>query len=94
MYAVDVSKLGGKENPTNMAFGFRTSHKLNFFEDEGCHKVVILNPAPTTAFAVYEREYTPIDNGEKIGNYTVYTASGLFNHIERQSRHSRRDYDY
>ena len=94
MYAVDVSKLGGKENPTNMAFGFRTSHKLSFPEAEGCHKVVILNPTPTTAFAVYEREYTSIDTGERIGNYTVYTASGLFNHIERQSRKSRRDYDY
>lgn len=93
MYAVDVSKLGGRENPTNMVFGFRTSHKLNFSEDEGCHKVVILNPTPSTAFAVYEREYTPIDTGEKIGDYTVYTASGLFNHIERQRRRLR-DYDY
>ena len=94
MYAVDVSKLGGKENPTNMAFGFRTSHKLSFAEAEGCHKVVILNPTPTTAFAVDGRDYTPIDTGERIGDYTVYTATGLFNHIERQSRKSRRYYDY
>lgn len=94
MYAVDVSKLGGKENPTNMAFGYRTSHKLSFAEAEGCHKVAILNPTPTTAFAVDGRDYTPIDTGERIGDYTVYTASGLFNHIERQSRKSHRDYDY
>ena len=94
MYAVDVSKLGGKENPTNLAFGYRTSHKLSFAEAEGCHKVVILNPTPTTVFAVDGRDYTPIDTGERIGDYTVYTATGLFNHIERQSRKSRRDYDY
>ena len=90
---VDVSKMGGKENPTNLIFGFRTSHKLKFPEGEG-HNVVILNPTPTTAYAMWEREYFPIDTGEDMGDYTIYTASGIFNHIERQSRKGRYDYDY
>ena len=91
-YMVDVSTLGGKENPTNLIFGFRTSHKLNFPEIEG-HNVVILNPTPTTAYSVAGREYHPIDTGENFGTYTLYTASGLFNHIERQSRKGRYDYE-
>ena len=93
MQAVDISQLGGKENPTNMTFGFRIAHKLKFPEGEG-HKVVILSPTPTTAFSVQGREFSPIDTGERIGDYTIYTATGLFNHIERQSRKGKRDYDY
>lgn len=91
--AIDISKMSGKENPTNMIFGFRMAHKLNFPDAEG-NKVVILNPTPTTAFAVEGREYRSIDTGENMTNYTIYTASGLFNHIERQSRKGQRDYEY
>ena len=92
-YVVDISNFGGKENPTNLVFGFRTSHKLKFPEGEG-HRVVILNPTPTTAYAIDEHSCRPIDTGENMGEYTLYTATGLFNHIERQSRKGRRDYDY
>lgn len=91
--AVDISNMGGKENPTNMMFGFRIAHKLNFPEEHG-KKTVILNPTPTTAFSVEGREYQSIDTGEQIGDYTIYTATGLFNHIERQSRKGKMDYDY
>ena len=92
-YVVDISNFGGKENPTNLVFGFRTSHKLKFPEGEG-HRVVILNPTPTTAYAIDEHSCRPIDTGENMGEYTLYTATGLFNHIERQSRKGRSDYDY
>jgi hypothetical protein len=91
--AVDISQLGGKANPTNFVFGYRTSHKLKFPEGEG-HKAVILNPTPTTAFVMEDRFFKSIDTGEVVGDYTIYTASGLFNHIERQSRKGRRDYEY
>ena len=91
--AVDVSQLGGKENPTNLVFGYRTSHKLNFPEGDG-HNIVILNPTPTTAYAMYGYEYHPIDTGENMKNYTIHTATGFFNYIERQSRKGRSDYDY
>lgn len=91
--AVDISQMGGKENPTNLIFGFRSSHKLNFPEIEG-HKVVILNPTPTTAYAIDSHSCRSIDTGENMGEYTLYTATGIFNHIERQSRKTFRDYDY
>lgn len=91
--AVDISNMGGKQNPTNMIFGFRMSHKLKFPEGEG-KKTVILSPTPTTAFSVESREYQTIDTGEVIGDYTIYTSTGLFNHIERQSRKGKMDYDY
>ena len=89
--AVDISSWGGKENPTNMIFGFRMAHKLEFPEGEG-HKAVILSPVPTTAFALYGKETKPIDTGEDMKNYTIYTATGFFNHIERESRKGMKDY--
>ena len=88
---VDISSWGGKENPSNLIFGFRTSHKLNFREIEGAQNIVILNPTPTTAYATDGCEYRPIDTGEDMKNYTIYTATGLFNHIERKNRKSRFD---
>lgn len=90
---VDISKMGGKSNPTNMIFGFRSSHKFKFPEGEG-RKAVILSPAPTTAYSMSGREFNPIDTGEDMKNYTIYTPTGLFNHVERQSRKGKMDYDY
>ena len=87
---VDISNLGGNQNPTNMIFGYRMLHKLVFPEIEG-QKIVILNPTPTSAYAVADSECKPIDTGEDMTNYTIYTATGLFNHIERQNRKSRFD---
>ena len=91
--AVDISQMGGKENPTNMIFGYRMAHKFKFSEGEG-HKTVILSPTPTTAFSLEGRIAKPIDTGENMKNYTIYTPTGFFNHIERQSRKGKRDYDY
>ena len=91
--AVDISQMGGKENPTNMIFGFRMAHKFKFPEGEGC-KTVILSPTPTTAFSLEGTTTKPIDTGENMKNYTIYTPTGFFNHIERQSRKGKRDYDY
>ena len=93
-YAVDVSNLGGKDNPTNLILGFRTSHKLTMSKIESEHNVVILNPAPTTAFVTDGFTHRSVDTGEVVGDYTIYTSTGLFNHIERQSRKGQRDYEY
>ena len=91
--AVDIGKMGGKENPTNLVFGFRMAHKLRFPDVEG-KRIVILNPTPTTAYALEGRECRSIDTGEDMKNYTIYTATGLFNHMERQSRKGKnRIYD-
>ncbi|MBQ8409812.1 MAG: hypothetical protein IJY39_13210 [Clostridia bacterium] len=87
---VDIGKMGGKENPTNMIFGYRMSHKLNFPDIEG-KRIVILNPTPTTAFAVEGSEFRLIDTGEDMHKYTIYTATGFFNHVERQSRRDKYD---
>ena len=88
---VDISTWGGNTNPTNLIFGFRMAHKLIFPEIEG-KRVVILNPTPTTAFAVEETLFRPIDTGEDMKNYTIYTATGFFNLIERESRRDKFDF--
>ena len=87
---VDVGQLGGKENPTNLIFGYRTVHRLNFPESQG-KRIVILNPTPVSVYAIEGRESKPIDTGEDMKNYTIYTATGLFNHIERKNRKNRFD---
>ncbi len=77
--AVDVSKLGGDENPTNRIFGYYRAFDLSFPETEG-KKCVILNPTPTKAFMLDEsNKPSPIDTGMKIFDYTVYTATGFYN---------------
>ncbi len=86
---VDIRSWGGKTNPTNMIFGYRSAHKLNFASVEG-KLTILLNPTPTTAYAIYENECKAIDTGEIIGNYTVHTATAFFNHIERRSRAKHR----
>lgn len=83
--AIDPSTLGGKENPTNHVFGARTSHRLNFPELEG-ERTVIINPVPTSVFSLSETSSTakPIDTGERMYGYTVYTATGFHNMVERE----------
>ncbi len=82
---VDIRNWGGKTNPTNLVFGFRSSHKLKFPKKPG-NLTLILNPTPTTAYALFEHECKAIDTGEVIGPYTLYTATAFYNHIERRSR--------
>lgn len=91
--AVDISSWGGNKNPTNMIFGFRMKHKLRFPDTDG-KPTVLFNPVSTTAFSLNGTMTKPVDTGEDMTKYTIYTASGFFNHIERQSRKGKRDYDY
>ena len=90
---VDISSWGGNENPTNMILGFRMKHNIVFPDIEG-KTVILLNPVSTTAFSLQGRQTKPIDTGEDMKKYTIYTATGFFNHIERQSRKGKMDYDY
>jgi hypothetical protein len=88
---VDISTWGGNVNPTNMILGYRKSNKIIFPKIEG-KKAIILNPTPTTAFALSNTVCKPIDTGEIMPGYTIYTATGFFNHIERESRRDRFEY--
>lgn len=79
---VDISKMGGKTNPTNLILGFRREHKLVFPEKEGkC--ALIINPTPTTCFSLYHNIASPIDTGEDMKAYTAYTATGIYNTVKR-----------
>lgn len=85
---VDLEKMGGKVNPTNLIFGFRMQHRIDFPEEEG-NKVLIINPTPTSCYAIDGKDSKPIDTGENMGRYTIYTATGIYNTIERRSRSDR-----
>ncbi len=79
--ALYTDGMMGKTNPTNLISGHRKVYKLDFSADG--KKVVILNPSPTSAFYTKGMLIKPIDTGEVIGDYTIYTATGFFNHIDR-----------
>lgn len=87
---VDIGKMGGKTNPTNLIAGYRREHKLTFPEKEG-NRTLIINPSPTTCFSLYENIANPIDTGEDMGNYTIYTATGFYNMVERKATKDKFD---
>lgn len=87
---VDISKWGGKTNPTNLVAGYRREHNIEFPESEG-NRALIVNPSPTACFSLYGNIANPIDTGENMGKYTVYSATGFCNMIERNSSKDRFD---
>lgn len=79
---VDIGKWGGKTNPTNLIAGYRREHMLDFPEGNGT-RALIINPAPTACFSLYENIANPIDTGENMGTYTIYSTTGFCNTVER-----------
>ena len=62
---------------------FRYTTEFDFsFESEG-YKLLIVNPVPKEIFAGSTEFFRPIDTGEHVGEYTVFTASGLLGAISR-----------
>ena len=85
---VDIGKWGDKANPTNLVAGYRREHNITFPEKEG-KRTLIINPAPTACFSLYENIANPIDTGEDMGNYTIYSATGFCNTLERIANRDR-----
>ncbi len=62
---------------------FRYTTQFDFsFEGEG-QKLLIVNPVPKEIFAGDTSFFRLIDTGERVGEYTVFTASGLLGAISR-----------
>lgn len=81
---VDVSKMGGDQNPTNALAGYYIVLPLDFPDREG-ERSVIINPIPTKVFVMDNSKAKPIDTGEKLFDYTVYNTTGFCNMIERDN---------
>ncbi len=62
---------------------FRYTTQFDFsFEGEG-QKLLIVNPVPKEIFAGDTSFFRLIDTGERVGDYTVFTASGLIGALSR-----------
>ena len=62
---------------------FRYETEGNFtFESEG-EKVLIINPVPRKVFGVRLDKTWPLDNGDVVGDYRVFTAGAFLNALER-----------
>ena len=85
---VDIGKISGKQNPTNLVAGYRREHDIVFPEKEGACALIV-NPVSTTCFSIRGTIANPIDTGENMGNYTIYSATGFYNMIERDVNKDR-----
>ena len=81
---VDVSKMGGDQNPTNALAGYYIVLPLDFPDSEG-ERTVIINPIPTRVFVMDNAKAKSIDTGERLFDYTVYNTTGFCNMIERDN---------
>ena len=62
---------------------FRFTTKTDFsFEGEG-QRILIVNPVPHALFAGTENRARPIDNGDTVGPYKIFTGTAFLNALER-----------
>ncbi len=74
--------LGGESWYTHMEL-FRFTTKTDFsFAGDG-QRILIVNPVPYALYAGTEKHASPIDNGERVGAYKVFTGSAFLNALER-----------
>ena len=63
---------------------FRWEKEGSFaFSGEG-QKVLIINPVPRKVFGSHLDKTWPLDNGDRVGEYRVYTATAFLNALERE----------
>jgi hypothetical protein len=63
---------------------FRWEKEGSFaFEGEE-QKVLIINPVPRKVFGSHLDKTWPLDNGDRVGEYRIYTASAFLNALERE----------
>ena len=64
-------------------FQFTTHFKYDYPAD--ANKILILSPVPSQTLCVEQGKAKPIDNGEKLWDYTVYSATSFLNSFERET---------
>ena len=74
--------LGGHAWYTHMEL-FRFTTKSDFSFSGAGKKILIVNPVPYALFAGTECAAAPIDNGEHVGDYTVFAGTAFLNALER-----------
>jgi hypothetical protein len=62
-------------------FGF--SSEIDYtFEADG-EKILLLNPTPRRVRKLIDKRMSEMDNGDKIGEYTVYTGNAFLRYLDR-----------
>lgn len=62
---------------------FRYESERNFAFEADCRRVLIINPVPRKVFGVRLDKTWPLDNGDVVGDYRVFTAGAFLNALER-----------
>ncbi len=66
---------------------FHVDSKVKYtFETEGTgEKILILNPVPRRTFRRIERQVSETDNGDRIGEYRIFTGNAFLRHLMREA---------
>lgn len=62
-------------------FSYNTTFKFGY--DSPHKKILIINPVPNELFSFYNGQPAVLDNGDIIGGYKIFSASGFLNAVER-----------
>ena len=64
-------------------FAFETESRYDYRSE--FPKILILSPVPHQVLGMAHGQRAPIDNGDTVGEYKVYTTSGFLRALERGS---------
>ncbi len=64
---------------------FRYSESFSFDYDSPHKKIIILNPTPKFVYLSSDGKNTEIENGDRIGEYIIFTGTGFLNALGRNS---------
>lgn len=59
------------------------AYRFGYDAEEGAKKILIINPIPKRVYVSQSGRSVPIDNGDMVGEYKIYSASAFLNALER-----------
>ncbi len=62
---------------------FSYDKEFSFDYEADGKKILIINPTPIDIFTSHGPRVTPIDNGDEVGKYEIYTATAFLNALEK-----------
>ena len=72
MYSFNLFKTPIFSHTTVKRFGYDSEHS----------KILIINPVPKKLFCHFGNKIAEIDNGDRVGDYKIYTATAFIRAIE------------
>ena len=62
---------------------FQYDKTFRFGYESECKKILIINPTPEKIYGIREKQLRALDNGDSVGDYSIYTATAFLNALDR-----------